>query len=114
MENGPGCGYAGAMAIGRVACSARAARSPGSLVRTAGQMQYWRRRRRCWRLRRAPAPGQSQDTSVTGILREGWRHPRTWQCPGRRKAAWFHVVADIGLVAGAPDAGGVIEFLRNG
>jgi hypothetical protein len=51
---------------------------------------------------------------VTGILREGWRHPRTWQCPGRRKAARFHVVADIGLVAGAPDAGGVIEFLRNG
>jgi hypothetical protein len=36
MENGPGCGYAGAMAIGRVACSARAARPPGSLVRTTG------------------------------------------------------------------------------
>lgn len=36
------------------------------------------------------------------------------QCPGGRKVAWFRVVADIGPVAGTPDAGGVIEFLRDG
>ena len=84
MKDGPGCSYTGAMVSGWVACSAKAAKSCGSLVRITGQGRCWRRAR--WHGQRSLRSGRWRFASRAAWWAQGSVTSRIWQARSSRLA----------------------------